>query len=133
MTFNKLPGESWNKEEIMIKRKWLAGLLTGALALGTITGCGSTPAESENDTTAVVDIEEDAKKADSSDENESTSGDATKGAADASMKIVTTIFPEYDWVKTMLGEKAENADMTLLLDNGVDLLQLQHQGRELRS
>ena len=104
----------------MIKRKWLAGLLTGALALGTITGCGST-AESENDTTAVVDIEEDAKKADSSDGNESTSGDATKGAADASMKIVTTIFPEYDWVKTMLGEKAENADMTLLLDNGVDL------------
>ena len=101
----------------MIKRKWLAGLLTGALALGTITGCGSTPAESENDTTAVVGIEEDAKKADSIDGNESTSGDAS----DASMKIVTTIFPEYDWVKTLLGDKAENADMTLLLDNGVDL------------
>ena len=101
----------------MIKRKWLAGLLTGALALGTITGCGSTPAESENDTTAVVDIEEDAKKADSTDGNASTSGDA----ADASMKVVTTIFPEYDWVKTLLGDKAENADMTLLLDNGVDL------------
>ncbi|MBO5609748.1 MAG: zinc ABC transporter substrate-binding protein [Eubacterium sp.] len=100
----------------MIKRKWLAGLLTGALALGTITGCGSTPAESENDTTAVVDIE-DAKKADSTDGNESTSGDASN----ASMKIVTTIFPEYDWVKTLLGDKAENADMTLLLDNGVDL------------
>ena len=105
----------------MIKRKWLAGLLTGALALGIITGCGSTPAESENDTTAVVDIEEDAKKADSADGNASTSGDATKGAADASMKIVTTIFPEYDWVKTLLGDKADNADMTLLLDNGVDL------------
>ena len=101
----------------MIKRKWLAGLLTGALALGTITGCGSTPAESENDTTAVVDIEEDAKKAASTDGNASTSGDAS----DASMKIVTTIFPEYDWVKTLLGDKAENADMTLLLDNGVDL------------
>ena len=101
----------------MIKRKWLAGLLTGALALGTITGCGSTPAESENDTTAVVDIEEDAKKAASTDGNASTSGDAS----DTSMKIVTTIFPEYDWVKTLLGDKAENADMTLLLDNGVDL------------
>ena len=101
----------------MIKRKWLAGLLTGALALGTITGCGSTPAERENDTTAVVGIEEDAKKADSIDGNESTSGDAS----DASMKIVTTIFPEYDWVKTLLGDKAENTDMTLLLDNGVDL------------
>lgn len=42
------------------------------------------------------------------------------GGAD-SLKIVTTIFPEYDWVREILGEKAENADSTLLLDNGVDL------------
>ncbi|MCR5150784.1 MAG: metal ABC transporter substrate-binding protein [Clostridiales bacterium] len=37
------------------------------------------------------------------------------------MKIVTTIFPEYDWVKQILGEKSENAEITLLLNNGVDL------------
>ena len=37
------------------------------------------------------------------------------------LKIVTTIFPEYDWVKTILGEKIEEADLILLLDNGVDL------------
>lgn len=37
------------------------------------------------------------------------------------MKIVTTIFPEYDWVMNVLGDKALNADVTLLLDKGVDL------------
>ena len=37
------------------------------------------------------------------------------------LKVVTTIFPEYDWVKEILGDKAENADLTMLLDNGVDL------------
>ncbi len=37
------------------------------------------------------------------------------------LKIVTTIFPEYDWTKNILGENAENAELTLLLDNGVDL------------
>ena len=37
------------------------------------------------------------------------------------LQIVTTIFPEYDWVKTILGEKADQTDLTLLLDNGVDL------------
>ncbi len=37
------------------------------------------------------------------------------------LKIVTTIFPEYDWVMQILGEKSENAEVTLLLDNGVDL------------
>lgn len=37
------------------------------------------------------------------------------------MQIVTTIFPEYDWVMNVLGDKAEDADVTMLLDNGVDL------------
>ena len=37
------------------------------------------------------------------------------------ISIVTTIFPEYDWVRQILGEKAADADMTMLLDNGVDL------------
>lgn len=37
------------------------------------------------------------------------------------IKIVATIFPEYDWVTTILGDNANNADITMLLDNGVDL------------
>ena len=37
------------------------------------------------------------------------------------LSIVTTIFPEYDWVKEILGDKADHADITMLLDNGVDL------------
>lgn len=37
------------------------------------------------------------------------------------LSIVTTIFPGYDWVREILGEKADNAEITMLLDNGVDL------------
>ena len=37
------------------------------------------------------------------------------------LKVVTTIFPEYDWVRAILGDKADNAEITMLLDNGVDL------------
>ena len=37
------------------------------------------------------------------------------------LSIVTTIFPEYDWVKAVLGDQADHADITMLLDNGVDL------------
>ena len=37
------------------------------------------------------------------------------------LKVVTTIFPAYDWVRAILGDKAENAEVTMLLDNGVDL------------
>lgn len=37
------------------------------------------------------------------------------------LKIVTTFFPEYDWVMNVLGDKAENAEVTLLQKTGVDL------------
>ena len=37
------------------------------------------------------------------------------------LKVVTTIFPEYDWVRAILGDKVDNAEITMLLDNGVDL------------
>ncbi|MBO4414249.1 MAG: zinc ABC transporter substrate-binding protein, partial [Clostridia bacterium] len=40
---------------------------------------------------------------------------------DGRLKIVTTIFPEYDWVIQILGDKADAADISMLLDNGVDL------------
>ena len=37
------------------------------------------------------------------------------------LQIVTTIFPEYDWVKNILGSNPAGAEVTMLLDNGVDL------------
>ncbi|MCR5330808.1 MAG: metal ABC transporter substrate-binding protein [Lachnospiraceae bacterium] len=37
------------------------------------------------------------------------------------LRIVTTIFPEYDWVRQILGDRAGDADITLLMENGVDL------------
>lgn len=37
------------------------------------------------------------------------------------LSIVTTIFPEYDWVKNIIGENEENIDLTLLVDDGSDL------------
>ena len=37
------------------------------------------------------------------------------------LKVVTTIFPEYDWTREILGDNANNVELTLLLGNGVDL------------
>ncbi len=46
---------------------------------------------------------------------------AEEAAAAPKKRIVTTIFPIYDWVMNVLGEQAENAEVSMLLDNGVDL------------
>ena len=48
------------------------------------------------------------------------SGSAPSSGSDK-LTIVTTIFPEYDWVMQILGDKAADADVTMLLDNGVEL------------
>ena len=37
------------------------------------------------------------------------------------LKIVVTIFPEYDWVMQILGDRTDRAEVTLLLDNGTDV------------
>lgn len=48
-------------------------------------------------------------------------GSTAAPAKDGKLNIVTTIFPEYDWVREILGDRAEQVNLTMLLDSGVDL------------
>lgn len=43
------------------------------------------------------------------------------GGDGKAFSVVCTIFPEYDWTKEILGEHADDAEITYLLDNGADL------------
>ncbi|MCC8122321.1 MAG: metal ABC transporter substrate-binding protein [Oscillospiraceae bacterium] len=81
-----------------MKKKRLACLLAGAVLTGLLAGCTNT----------------------------STSAPAQSQAAGAvqetgTLKIVSTIFPPYDWVRSILGGEASHVELTMLLDNGVDL------------
>ena len=48
-------------------------------------------------------------------------GNVQPAAESDRLQIVTTIFPEYDWVRNILGDNPAKADVTMLLDTGVDL------------
>lgn len=54
-----------------------------------------------------------------------TNGPAENAAKDSSntdkYSVVSTIFPPFDWTKQIIGNQAEQYELTLLLDNGVDL------------
>ena len=41
--------------------------------------------------------------------------------ADSKISVVCTIFPQYDWVRQILGDKAGDMDVTLLMSNSIDL------------
>ena len=40
---------------------------------------------------------------------------------ESGLKIVTTIFPEYDWAVNIIGDDPGDAEVTLLINSGVDL------------
>ncbi|MBQ2669721.1 MAG: zinc ABC transporter substrate-binding protein, partial [Clostridia bacterium] len=50
-----------------------------------------------------------------------SSDDGEKSESDAKLKIVATIFPEYDWVLNILGERAEDVSDEFLLCDGGDM------------
>lgn len=52
------------------------------------------------------------------------------GSSGKKIQIVTTIFPEYDWVKSIVGD-SDNVEITMLLDNGVDLHSFQPTAQDI--
>jgi zinc transport system substrate-binding protein len=58
--------------------------------------------------------------------NSSSSKDDTEG-----LSVVCTIFPQYDWVKEILGKQVNNVELTLLLENGVDLHSYQPTAKDI--
>lgn len=53
------------------------------------------------------------------------------GQDNGRLKVVTTIFPEYDWVKEIAGDRLGSIDLTLLLDNGVDMHSFQPTAQDI--
>lgn len=51
----------------------------------------------------------------------STEADTAPANGGDRLSIVCTIFPEYDWVRQIMGDKAADADITYLLESGIDL------------
>lgn len=82
-------------------KKYISVLLALVMTVLCFTACGSKSAEKSTAKTS-----------------QKTTTEASSGEK---LKIVTTIFPEYDWVKQILGEESSNAELTMLLDDGVDL------------
>lgn len=100
----------------------ISTIVASALLVGCMVGCGSTnTAETTTEATeAKAAVETTEAQVDEVVES-ATKEDANESTGDDKIEIVTTIFPEYDWVKAVLGDNPANAEVTMLLDNGVDL------------
>lgn len=81
----------------MRKFKIMLGLMMLMIVIGALTGCSNEGG------------------------NRISTGSQTNSEDDGKFSVVTTIFPQYDWVRQIIGENSDQYELTLLLDNGVDL------------
>lgn len=91
-------------------------MIAAALSLCSLTGCGA--GVGRTDTAAGETMVSQAETASS---GAASSVPEEDSAAEQRYSVVCTIFPAYDWMRQILGERTEQVDLTLLLDNGVDL------------
>ncbi len=59
------------------------------------------------------------------------SGSSSSQTDSDKLQIITTIFPEYDWVRNVIGDRTDRAEVTLLLDNGTDLHSYQPTAKDI--
>ncbi len=84
-------------------KKYISIILTLAVTAFSLSACGSKTVDDSSETIA------------------SDNSVNTEVSDEETLEIVTTIFPEYDWVREVLGDNLDQAEVTMLLDDGVDL------------
>jgi len=91
-----------------LKRKILSACTACLLSIALICGCGTkAPAAGEN------------KPAETEDSEAPDAGKEEKSSEDP-IRIVASVFPAWDWARNVIGD-VPGADLTLLVDSGVDL------------
>lgn len=93
-------------------KKFISILAAAVMAASCLSACGQV-------NSAALETEQSVSDANLSTSEESQSENDNNKTE--KLKIVTTIFPEYDWVRQIAGDKVSDMDIAMLLDNGVDL------------
>ena len=84
---------------------------------GIFAGCSKTGTETKSSTKSVTS----ATSSVAASSTASTKSEAKTDDANKKFSVVCTIFPEYDWIRQLVGDKKDNYEITYLLDKGVDL------------
>ena len=84
---------------------------------GIFAGCSKTGTETKLSTKSVTSVTSSVAASSTA----STQSEAKTDDANKKFSVVCTIFPEYDWIRQLVGDKKDNYEITYLLDKGVDL------------
>ena len=100
-----------------MKKKIMMFTAMAVMVCGIFAGCSKTQTDNKSGSKAMT-------SATSSTSNKSTASTTSENKTDDANKklsVVCTIFPEYDWIRELVGDKKDNYEITYLMDKGVDL------------
>lgn len=100
-----------------MKKRIMMFTAMAVMVCGIFAGCSKTQTDNKSGSKTMT-------SATSSTSNKSTASTTSENKTDDTNKklsVVCTIFPEYDWIRELVGDKKDNYEITYLLDKGVDL------------
>ena len=103
-----------------MKKRIMMLTAMAVMVCGIFAGCGKTQTETKSGSKSVT-------SSASSTSNKSTVSSASTASETKTddtkkkLSVVCTIFPEYDWIRELVGDKKDNYEITYLMDKGVDL------------
>lgn len=104
-----------------MKKKFSAAVLTVLLGMSCLSGCGVPNMLSNESAEAQKEVQNQSDAVEEIETNEPVEKPT----------IICTIFPEYDWICEILGEKKEEYEVKLLLENGVDIHSYQPTAKDI--
>lgn len=99
-----------------MKKKVMMLTAMAVMVCGIFAGCGKANTETKSSSKSMTSAASTA-----SNKSVSTASETKTDDTDKKFSVVCTIFPEYDWIRELVGDKKDNYEITYLLDKGVDL------------
>ena len=99
-----------------MKKRIMMFTAMAVMVCGIFAGCSKTQTDNKSGSKSMTSATSTASNKSTSTASETKTDDTNK-----KLSVVCTIFPEYDWVRELVGDKKDNYEITYLLDKGVDL------------
>ena len=100
-----------------MKKRIMMFTAMAVMLCGIFAGCSKTQTDNKSGSKAMTS----ATSSTSNKSTASTTSETKTDDANKKLSVVCTIFPEYDWIRELVGDKKDNYEITYLLDKGVDL------------
>ena len=90
------------------------------MVCGIFAGCSKTQTDTKSGSKSMTSTASTASNK-STASIASSSSETKTDDTNKKLSVVCTIFPEYDWIRELVGDKKDNYEITYLMDKGVDL------------